>query len=53
MRLVYNGSYKQYSPKLSNCIMLDRHIISLEPIQQIQEKFYCTCKIHQSDRETV
>ena len=38
-------SYKQYSPKWSNFIILCYHIISPKEIQQIPEKCYCTCEI--------
>ena len=40
-------SYKRHGPILSNSAILHYHIISLEAIQQIQEKCYCTCEIHQ------
>ena len=37
------------SPKLSNSVILHYHIISAEAIKQIQEKYHCSCEIHQSD----
>lgn len=40
-------------PKLSNCVILSYHIISLKYIQQVQEKCYCTCEIHQSDGQII
>ena len=45
--------YKQPSPKLSNCIILNYHIISLEGIQQTEEKCYCTCETHQRDGQII
>ena len=38
------NSYKKSSRKPSNCVILHYHIISLEAIQQIQGKYYCTCE---------
>ena len=46
-------SNKQFSPKLSNCLILHCRIIGLEGIQQIQEECYSTCQIHQSDESSI
>ena len=46
-------SYKQSTPKLLNCIILDHHISGAEVIQQIQDRCDCTFKLHQSDGQII